>query len=127
MYLKSFIVFIPRKYKMAGYGKRFTNMVGMAVAETPRSTLIELYTKTLTALGAIPQSSPYRQQVEQFTNERLELVNKTEDVFALEKKINCGQIEEVIIQANDELTLVEKMGEWEAWGPLESPAPPGQW
>merc|ERR1712034_26815 len=102
-------------------------MVGMAVAKTPRATLVDVYTKTLGAISAIPQSSPYRQQVEQITTERLELVNNTENVLALEKKINCGQIEEVIIQAKDELSLVEKMSEWQAWDPLESTAPPGQW
>merc|ERR1712002_707017 len=109
--IKIFKLYIVTEYKrdtMAGYLKKSTNMVGMAVAKTPRATLIEVYTKTLGVLGSIPQSSPYRQQVEQITNERLDLVNKTENVMTLEKKINCGQIEEVIIQANDELSLVKK-------------------
>merc|ERR1712241_917220 len=99
----------------------------MAVAETPRQTLVDLYTKTLGAVAALPKSSAYRQQVEGLTEERLDLVNATESVPELEKKINCGQIEEVIIQAKDELALVDKMNEWEAWGPLESAPPLGQW
>lgn len=102
-------------------------MVGMAVAKTPRETLISVYTKTLGALSAIPKTSVYRQQVEDITTERLDLVNKTQDVYTLEKSIDCGQIEEVIIQANDELSLVEKMADWQVWEPLESEAPPGQW
>ena len=45
----------------------------------------------------------------------------------LENLINCGQIEEVIVQANDELQLAEQMSSWQAWEPAESQAPAGQW
>merc|ERR1712150_54207 len=107
--------------------KKTTNMVGLVVANAPRQTLVELYKKTLGAVAELPKSSAYREQVEGLTEDRLGLVNATEDVRELEKKINCGLIEEVIIQAEAELELVEKMKEWEAWGPLESSPPPGQW
>ena len=50
---------------MAAYIKKSTHMVGMAVAKAPRISLIEIYQKTLNAITAIPESSPYRQQVEQ--------------------------------------------------------------
>ncbi len=38
-----------------------------------------------------------------------------------------GQIEEIILQAKDELNLVGKMEEWKAWEQLEVPIPEGQW
>lgn len=55
------------------------------------------------------------------------MVESTEDVAEIEKKLNCGQIEELIMQAEDELKLVGKMEEWKPWEPLEVPVPKGQW
>ena len=112
---------------MAGYTKHATNMVGLMVAKTPKTTLQDLYTKTLAAVTAIPQSSAYRQQVETLTQQRLDLVNASNNIGNIEKKINAGQIEEVIVQAQDELSLVEKMASWQSWEPLETVAPQGQW
>lgn len=112
---------------MAGYAKKATQLVGLAVAKAPRSSLKEVYSKTLGVLSALPNSSIYRQQAEYITKQRMELVNKTEDVVELEKLIDCGQIEEVIVQANDELQLAEQISSWQVWEPTESPAPAGQW
>ncbi|KAI5617322.1 NADH dehydrogenase [ubiquinone] 1 alpha subcomplex subunit 5 [Silurus asotus] len=52
---------------------------------------------------------------------------KEPDVEKLEKKMNCGQIEEVIAQAEAELVLSRKMAEWKPWEPLIEDAPPNQW
>ncbi|XP_049617338.1 NADH dehydrogenase [ubiquinone] 1 alpha subcomplex subunit 5 isoform X7 [Syngnathus scovelli] len=49
------------------------------------------------------------------------------DVEQLEKKINCGQIEEIIFQAECELALSRKMTEWKPWEPLIEEPPPNQW
>ena len=103
---------------MSHYTKKATQIVGLAVAKTPRETLIDLYSKTLSVLGTMPQTSLYRQQTEEITKERLDTV---------EKQINCGQIEEVIVQANDELSLAEKVNEWKPWEHSENTAPLGQW
>lgn len=45
----------------------------------------------------------------------------------LEKKIGCGQIEEVIVQAENELLLARKMLGWKPWESLLKPAPSAQW
>ena len=42
-------------------------------------------------------------------------------------QIDCGHIEELVLQAQAELGLVGKMKEWKAWEPLATPPPPGQW
>ncbi len=49
------------------------------------------------------------------------------DTRELETKINCGQIEEVIIQAENELELARKILEVKAWEPLVEEPKPTQW
>lgn len=52
---------------------------------------------------------------------------QTPNVQEVEKKIGCGQIEEVIVQAENELLLARKMLGWKPWESLLKPAPPTQW
>eukprot|EP01136_Pigoraptor_vietnamica_P042873 Opistho-1_new@17543 len=49
------------------------------------------------------------------------------DHAAIESKIGCGQVEELIVQAKDELQLAEKMTQWKPWERLVAPAPSNQW
>ena len=55
------------------------------------------------------------------------MVKATDDIQELEKKINCGQIEEVILQAKNELELSRKILETKAWEPLIAEPSPNQW
>lgn len=52
---------------------------------------------------------------------------QSKDLAAIEEKIGCGQVEELIIQAQKELSLVEKMKTWKPWESLVQEAPPHQW
>ncbi|CAH1266188.1 NDUFA5 [Branchiostoma lanceolatum] len=114
-------------------GRRFfsakatTGLTGMGVAKDPHLALRVLYTKTLAALEKLPKDAAYRRHTEGIINDRFELVKTVPDVTELEKKINCGQIEQVIIQAEGELSLARKMADWKAWEPLVSEPPEGQW
>ncbi|KAJ2888302.1 E3 ubiquitin-protein ligase ubr1 [Coemansia asiatica] len=58
---------------------------------------------------------------------RLSIVEQHEDTARIEELINCGQIEELVDQAQDEIGLISRMAEWKAWEPLEEPVPPRQW
>lgn len=49
------------------------------------------------------------------------------DVTALEKAIGCGQVEELIVQAENELVLARKMLGWKPWEKLVQPIPSKQW
>ncbi|ESQ43017.1 hypothetical protein EUTSA_v10015894mg [Eutrema salsugineum] len=51
----------------------------------------------------------YRKAVESFTRHRLNVCKEEEDWEAIEKRLGCGQVEELIEEAQDELTLIGKM------------------
>ncbi|KAJ8245312.1 hypothetical protein GJAV_G00269440 [Gymnothorax javanicus] len=69
----------------------------------------------------------YRKYTEQIIAQRFDHVKTESDVEKLEKRINCGQIEEVISQAETELSLARKMLDWKPWEPLVEEPPPNQW
>jgi len=112
---------------MSGAIKKSTGLVGLAVEANPHEKLRVLYSKILGVLQTIPKDTAYRQSTEQIVNDKLEMVKVEPDVAKLETKINCGQIEEVICQAEAELSLARRMVEWKPWEPLTEEAPPGQW
>ncbi|XP_041636400.1 NADH dehydrogenase [ubiquinone] 1 alpha subcomplex subunit 5 [Cheilinus undulatus] len=112
---------------MAGLLKKTTGLVGLAVSQNPHERLRILYSKILASVQAMPPDAAYRKYTEQMINEKINHVKAEPDVEKLEKKINCGQIEEVIFQAECELALSRKMAEWKPWEPLVEEPPPNQW
>ncbi|XP_028668442.1 NADH dehydrogenase [ubiquinone] 1 alpha subcomplex subunit 5 [Erpetoichthys calabaricus] len=112
---------------MAGVLKKTTGLVGLAISQNPHERLKVLYTKILASLQVIPKDAAYRKYTEQIVNNRLDMVKSEPNIENLERKINCGQIEEVIQQAENELSLSRKMAEWKPWEPLIEEAPENQW
>jgi NADH dehydrogenase (ubiquinone) 1 alpha subcomplex subunit 5 len=57
------------------------------------------------------------------------MVEVEPDVKKLEDQLQGGQIEEMIRQAENELSLAKKMLQWKPWEPLveEPPANPWKW
>jgi len=127
-------------------GKKLsTNLTRLEVARNPVHSLGVLYSKTLRALAKMPADYPYRKYTEevspfsthplvqssrplsQIIQERASMVKATADLQELEAKINCGQIEEVIIQAENELDLSRKLLEVKAWEPLIEEPKANQW
>ncbi|KAI1315650.1 hypothetical protein EDD11_000543 [Mortierella claussenii] len=107
--------------------KKTTGLYGLPVHPDPRPHLITIYSDTLKTLEQFPAHAVYRQATAALTNHRLNVVKDTEDISKIEKTLNAGQIEEVVVQAIDELKLASKMLEWKPWEPLETPAPKDQW
>ncbi|KAM9277250.1 NADH dehydrogenase [ubiquinone] 1 alpha subcomplex subunit 5 isoform 1-T2 [Cariama cristata] len=112
---------------MAGALRKTTGLVGLAVAENPHERLRILYTKILGVLQNIPEDAAYRKYTEQIVNQRFNLVKTETDVQKLQDKLNSGHIEEVIVQAENELSLARKMVQWKPWEPLVEEPPSDQW
>ncbi|XP_062373749.1 NADH dehydrogenase [ubiquinone] 1 alpha subcomplex subunit 5 [Sardina pilchardus] len=112
---------------MAGLIKKSTGLVGLAVAKNPQEQLRIIYTKTLAALQVIPQDAAYRKYTEQIINSKLEMVKTEHDLGKLQQRLNGGQLEEVISQAEHELSLTRKMAIWKPWEPLIEEPPANQW
>lgn len=62
----------------------------------------------------MPQSAVYRQATEALTQQRLSIVEATENLATIEQQLAAGQLEEVIEQAEDEEKLAKKMLDWRA-------------
>ncbi|XP_051160837.1 NADH dehydrogenase [ubiquinone] 1 alpha subcomplex subunit 5 [Leptopilina boulardi] len=107
--------------------KKTTGLTGILVSEYPHRSLNILYGKILRALDKLPQDYPYRTTTEKLIKERATIVKDNPDVENIEKKIGCGQVEELIIQAQNELVLARKMLEYKPWQPLVQEAPKNQW
>jgi NADH dehydrogenase (ubiquinone) 1 alpha subcomplex subunit 5 len=105
-----------------------TGLTGIFQHPNPRPALAEVYRATLEFLhNELPDESVYKKSVANFTAKRLEIVEANEDVIDIENKIGNGLIEELLIQAADELDLAKKMKAWESWKELEEKPLEDQW
>ncbi|EGW34453.1 uncharacterized protein SPAPADRAFT_134311 [Spathaspora passalidarum NRRL Y-27907] len=105
-----------------------TGITGLYQHPNPRPALISLYKYTLDVLNnRYPKESVYRQSVEALTKNRLKIVEEEEIVENIEKRIGDGLIEEVLVQADDELKLAQEMATLKCWEPLEEKPLEDQW
>ena len=89
--------------------------------------IMSSFSKNLRALAKMPGDYAYRKHTESLINERVAILKQSNTIEEAEKKIGMGQIEEVIIQAENELTLSRSILEWKPWEPLAEQAPANQW
>ncbi|GAA5871915.1 hypothetical protein JCM3774_000727 [Rhodotorula dairenensis] len=113
--------------------KVVTGIAGLDVHPRPLAALAQTYTSTLKVLEKIPAAAVYRQSAEAITKERLAAVQRASedgteaDIEAVEREIDAGLVEEVLLQAQDELKLAAKMLEYKPWEELAEAPPAGQW
>ncbi|XP_022197803.1 NADH dehydrogenase [ubiquinone] 1 alpha subcomplex subunit 5 isoform X2 [Nilaparvata lugens] len=113
---------------MAAAGRKLTTgLTGMKVLNEPHKILTSIYSKILSVTAKMPENAAYRKHTEEIVKTRLDVVKSTTNVAELESKINCGQAEELVIQADNELQLARKMLVWKPWEPLIADPPPNQW
>ncbi|XP_044467273.1 probable NADH dehydrogenase [ubiquinone] 1 alpha subcomplex subunit 5, mitochondrial isoform X2 [Mangifera indica] len=89
--------------------KQTTGIVGLDVVPNVREVLINLCSKTLREIPAVPEDEGCRKAVESFTRHRLKVFQEEEDWEMIEKRLGCGQVEELIDEAQDQLKLIDKM------------------
>ncbi|XP_036013680.1 NADH dehydrogenase [ubiquinone] 1 alpha subcomplex subunit 5-like [Mus musculus] len=106
--------------------KKTTGLVGLAVCDSPHERLTILYAQVLHLLKHFPKHAVYRKHMEQITNEKLDMVKAEPDVKKLEDVLQGGEIEEVILQTENELSLARKMLQRKPWKPLEEEPPANQ-
>ena len=99
--------------------KTSTGIVGLAVEPEAKPVLLDLYAKTLTLLEEVPAESEYRKVVEGYTKARVAALKASDDLMAIEKAIGGGQLEQLIQQAQDELTLIPKLIAVRAFDPYD--------
>ncbi|KAF3616648.1 putative NADH dehydrogenase [ubiquinone] 1 alpha subcomplex subunit 5, mitochondrial [Capsicum annuum] len=93
---------VARPLMMTAKLKQPTGIVGLHVVPNAREVLIDLYTKTLEEIKAVPEDAEYCKDVERFTRRGLSVCQEEEDFEMIEKRLGCGQ-------AQHELNLVGKM------------------
>jgi NADH dehydrogenase (ubiquinone) 1 alpha subcomplex subunit 5 len=100
-----------RKEKM----KTTTGLVGLAVLNDPINEYAKICKKVLEKIQFVPEHAAYRTIVEETYRHRREVCLSGKSVSEIECAIEAGQIEELMKQAEDELTLIPKMREWKPW------------
>mmetsp|Transcript_7702 Transcript_7702/g.23313 ORF Transcript_7702/g.23313 Transcript_7702/m.23313 type:complete len:121 (-) Transcript_7702:1023-1385(-) len=88
---------------------------GFAKEEGTREKLIELYKATLEELKTLPEKSAYKRNVEKVTAYRLKVVESKDGDEQVEDKIGSGKLEELMLQANEESSLMADMKKEEPW------------
>ena len=97
-------------------GKDTTGLVGLYVDDEARVKLIGAYEATLESLKGIPKEARYRQNLEKTLAWRLEACRdpalSDKDV---EEKVGMGQVEQLLREAQVELSLTEFMKVHKPW------------
>ena len=104
-----------------------------------------MYGKLLRTLEKMPETAAYRLNTQEQVKSRADALERNKgDMSALEAEIGCGQVlwsschipqkennvsqvEELMVQAENELILARKFVKWKPWEPLVEKAPKNQW
>mmetsp|Transcript_8998 Transcript_8998/g.16321 ORF Transcript_8998/g.16321 Transcript_8998/m.16321 type:complete len:140 (-) Transcript_8998:67-486(-) len=101
--------------------KTSTGLVGLPVHPDPVPSLKSLNESILQSLDRLPPCG-YKSNALQIANFRLKTIAESEgSVDHIEAEIDCGQIEELIIQAQDELKVVDMYYENKLWESIHVP------
>ena len=95
--------------------KKTTGLVGLPVLNNPIESYAKLCGEVLEKIHFVPENAAYRTVVEEIYKHRKEVTLSGKTVSEIEETIAAGQIEELAVQAKDELELIPKMREWKPW------------
>ena len=95
--------------------KTTTGLVGLPVLNDPIASYAKLCDQVLDAIKFVPDHAAYRTIVTQTYEHRKSVTLSGKTVPEIEETIAAGQIDELAMQARDELDLIPKMREWKPW------------
>lgn len=114
-----------------GRGKTSTGLVGLDVDHDAVPKMIVGYQALLDKLAAsdMPPDAQYRINVEQIARYRIKAAQENlDDPEKVEELCNCGQVEELVIQADNEMIVMDmylRNRWWELVKPVEIEYNPG--
>lgn len=97
------------QHPLIGSTKQTTKIVELYIVPNAREVLIGLYCKILQEIQKVPKEYQFRKAVERITNQKLMVCQEEEDLKKIENRLGCGQVEELIINAKDQLKLIGDM------------------
>ena len=95
--------------------KLSTGIAYLDVEPFPRMKLMKLYYLILQEVRKLPEEYPYKYMVREMTHYRMKVVDENMSIRAIEKTISHGLVEELIVQAHNELKLMRLMNQWRPW------------
>ena len=118
-------VFDHQKYMRhaAGPLKLSTGIAFLDVEPYPRMKLMKLYYLALDELNQLPDEYGYKHLSRELTRYRMKVVDETESIREIENKIAYGLVEELIVQAHNEIKLLRIMKEWKPWQAIKMAEP----
>jgi len=90
--------------------KEETGRTGLPVVTNARDVLISLYNKTIEKAKSY-EDVGYNRLVIRLCEHRMNIVETAPSIDMIEKQIECGHVEEIIEQAEDELELLIELNE----------------
>ena len=97
--------------------------MGLAVDPDALPKMITKYGALLDKVKVMPETAQYRINIEQICNHRIKAAtDHPEDPEKVEELCNCGQVEELVVQADDEMIVMDmyiKNRWWEYVKPVE--------
>ena len=97
-----------------------TGIAYLDVEPFPRMKLMKLYYLTMQELKDLPDCYGYKFLCAEMTKYRMKIVDENMSIRAIEDKISCGLIEELIFQAHNEVKLLRIMKGWKPWNYLQT-------
>jgi NADH dehydrogenase (ubiquinone) 1 alpha subcomplex subunit 5 len=96
--------------------KPTTGLVGLPVQPRWREMMLKLCDDAIVKVrNEIPQGTLYRTATENNFKFFQKVIQDNNDYEVVEDILNRGQVEEVIMMMEDEITLISKMAEWKPW------------
>lgn len=96
--------------------KPTTGLVGVPVQPKWRQIMLKLIDDVISELDTrIPKNTAYRVFTENNFKFFRRVVEENDDYEVVEDTINRGQVEELIMMFEDELTLIPLMEQWKPW------------